>query len=124
DEKHAKRARHAARCRRLGGVRLGAGEPRGEPEARAAAELALDADLAAHELRELPCDREPEPGAAVFPRERGVDLAEGLEDAGLLLRRDADAGIEHGEGEQNALLVAAGEHEVDVDLAVLRELDG
>ena len=39
-----------------------------EPEGRAGAGLAVDADLAAHQLDELAADREAEPGAAELPR--------------------------------------------------------
>ena len=41
----------------------------------------------------------PKAGAAVFARGAGVGLLEGLEDEPLLLRRDADAGVLDGEGD-------------------------
>ena len=65
-------------------------------ERRALAELALDADVAAEELREPPRDREPEPGAALhrIAARTGVHLLELLEDARLIARRDADAGVD------------------------------
>ena len=68
-------------------------EARGEPEGAALPGLALDADGAAHQLGEPLRDRQAEPGAAVFARGRAVRLLEGLEHAGPLLRRHADAGI-------------------------------
>ena len=62
-----------------------------EPECAALARGALDADRAAHQLDELPTDREPEPRAAETARGAAVRLREALEDLGLALRRDADA---------------------------------
>ena len=57
------------------------------------AELALDPDAAAHQLDERRRDRQAQAGAAEPARRRAVGLAEGLEDRGVLVRRDADAGV-------------------------------
>ena len=66
---------------------------RGEPEDRAAADLALDADLAAHQV-DQPCgDRKAKPGAFMAAGRGAVDLRELLEDVLQLVGRDADAGI-------------------------------
>ncbi len=48
-----------------------------EPEGRAAPRLAVDVDAAPHELRQLPADREPQPGPAVLAGRGGVRLHEG-----------------------------------------------
>ena len=59
---------------------------------------ALDqADVAAKQRRQLAADGEAESGAAVLAARAGVGLMERLEDQLLLLRRDADAGVGHGE---------------------------
>ena len=42
-------------------------------------------------------DRQPQAGAAVLPRGRAVGLGEASKIASLLVRRDADAGVAHGE---------------------------
>src|SRR5215469_1852311 len=47
-------------------------EARGKPERRADAGLALDADLAVHQLGEAPRDRKAEPGAAEAARRRAL----------------------------------------------------
>ena len=52
-------------------------------------------ELAAHHARELAGDGEAETGAAEAPRGRGIGLAELLEQPCLLLRRHANAGIDH-----------------------------
>jgi hypothetical protein len=54
-------------------------------------------DLAAQQVRQLAADGEPEAGAAILAAGAGVGLLEGLEDDLLLLRRDADARVVHGE---------------------------
>ena len=50
-----------------------------DDEGRALAQLALDLDLAAHQLRQLAADGQAQPGAAEPPRGRGVGLGELLE---------------------------------------------
>ena len=47
----------------------------------------------AHQADEAPADRQPEPGAAVPAAASPLDLGEALEDVGLVLLRDADAGV-------------------------------
>ena len=71
------------------------GEGKLEPEGAAMAELAVDADGAAHGLRQPPADGQAEPGAAVAAGGRGVGLGERLEQPLGGLRGDADAGVEH-----------------------------
>src|SRR5690606_5339227 len=62
-------------------------------EGGAAPGLALDPDLAAHELAEVTGDRQTETGAAEAAVDVLVGLAEGAEDGGELVPRDADAGV-------------------------------
>ena len=97
---------------------------RGEPERRALAQFALEVDFALHHRHELLGNREAEPGAAIFPRRRAVRLREGLEQAVLHFRWDANARIDdveaqHGVRRRLALFEDAHHH-----LAALGELDG
>src|SRR5262245_4742291 len=64
-------------------------------EHRAFALLAHHGHVAAHHARELAGDSEAETGAAEALRGRGISLAELLEQLCLLLRRHANAGIDH-----------------------------
>jgi len=64
-------------------------------EHRAFALLARHGHVTAHHARELAGDGEAETGAAEAPRGRGIGLAELLEQLCLLLRRHANAGIDH-----------------------------
>ena len=57
--------------------------------------LALQADPPAHQADEAPADRQPQPGAAVPAAGPALDLREALEDVGLAVLRDADAGVAH-----------------------------
>ena len=80
---------------------VGAGVVQRQVERERAA-LPVDAgelDLAAEQHGQLAADGEAEAGAAVLARGAGVGLLEGLEDEPLLLRRDADAGVLDGEGD-------------------------
>ena len=63
---------------------------------------ALDPDPPRHHLDERRRDRQPQPGAAEPPRRRAVRLAERLEDRGVLLRRNADAGVADQEVQRRA----------------------
>src|SRR5262249_34402872 len=64
-------------------------------EHRAFARLARHRHIATHHARELAGDGEAETGAAEALRGRGFGLAECLEQLCLLLRRHANAGIDH-----------------------------
>ena len=80
---------------------VGAGVVERQEEGERAA-LPVDAgelDLAAEQHGQFAADGEAEAGAAVFAGGAGVGLLEGLEDEPLLLRRDADAGVLDGEGD-------------------------
>ena len=59
-------------------------------------------DFAAEQHGQFAADGEAQAGAAVLARGAGVGLLEGLEDEPLLLRRDADAGVLDGEGDDLA----------------------
>ena len=77
------------------GSRRGRRQRHVNAEGRAGAGRALDLDAAAHALDDAPGDREAEAGAAELARGAAVGLLEFAEDAGLLLGRDADAGVAH-----------------------------
>ena len=119
-----------------GGPRaVGAGVVQRQKEGERAA-LPVDArelDLAAEQHGQLAADGEAEAGAAVFARRAGVGLLERLEDEPLLLRRDADAGVLDGEGDdllglaEHRVIGAPalrGEADANLDVAVRGELDG
>ena len=73
-----------------------------ERERAAAVELAANTDLAAQQPRDFAADRQSQAGTAVLAAGCHVHLLEGLKDDLLLVERDADAGVAHGEG-QHAL---------------------
>ena len=103
---------------------------------RERAALAVDAgelDLAAEQHGQLAADGEAQAGAAVLARGARVGLLERLEDQPLLLRRDADAGVLDGEGDDLRCLAEhrvigapalRRESDAHVDVAVRGELDG
>src|SRR5262245_63956922 len=64
-----------------------------EAERRTGAGDAFGSDVAAHEARQPPRDRQPEPRSTVDPRAAGVGLLEFLENQLELVRRDADARV-------------------------------
>ena len=72
---------------------------------RSLADARRDVDLASEEARDLPADREAEPGAAVAPARRAVRLLERLEDQPQLVLRDPDSRVGDREGD-DVLLVA------------------
>src|SRR5437868_6103333 len=61
------------------------------------AEAAFGGDVTAHELCEVPADRQPESGPALRTRVAALDLHERMEDALEILRRDAHTGILDGD---------------------------
>ena len=97
----------------------------GEEERRAAARLALHPHPAAQALGEAPADHQPQAGAAIDAGDRGVGLAERLEQAVDAVGRDADPGVAHGEEElDQAVPLARRRVDLQADLAARRELDG
>jgi len=102
----------------------------GEAEGRALGGLALDGDRATHEFAEAFGNDQAEAGAAATSRGRCVHLAEGAEELAHFFRRDADAGVGHGEEKAEFATVLVFDHraasagECDGDAAVLGKLDG
>ena len=86
-----------------GGVNAGsppsraARERDGEAKGRSRAGRARHRDPSAHALDDALGDRQAEAGAAEPPGRSAVGLLELAEDAGLRVRRDADAGVAHRE---------------------------
>jgi hypothetical protein len=72
---------------------------------RALAQFTFQPDLAAHERKQTPADREAEPGAAITPGGGGVSLGEGFEYLLLFLGRNADAGILYPKFEVHPILL-------------------
>ena len=105
-----RRTRSPRGCRR-GARRVGprVAERQVEGERAALAVDAGEADFAAQQHGQLAADGEAEAGAAVLARGAGVGLLEGLEDEPLLLRRDADARVLDGEGDD---LLGLAQHRV------------
>ncbi len=99
-------------------------QPGGQPESAAHARLALRPGLAAHQLRQLPCDGQPQAGAAVLAGGGTVRLLEGIEQARQHLRFDTDAGVVHLETQQHAFVVLFRQAGAQGDAAVVGELDG
>ena len=64
------------------------------------AKAAVEADGAAEGLGEVLDDGEPQAGAAEFAGAGFVDAIKPLEDAGLVLLGDADAGVLHFQGDE------------------------
>ncbi len=88
-------------------------------EGAALARLAGHADIAAEQGGQVAGDRQAEAGAAIAAVGGAVGLAEGFEDALLLVRGNPDARVTHGKG--NALARRAGYRQAHV--ALLGELD-
>ena len=104
-----------------------------ERERAAAARHAREADLTAEQVRKLAADGKTQARAAVLARRAGVGLLERLEDDPLLLGRDADAGIAHGELDHRLRLAqhrvvrapaACRDPDVQPHAAALGELEG
>lgn len=119
---HFGRGRQRDQGRRVLAFQTG-GEGQGEPEAGALAELAGGLDMAAHQLHQLAADGEAEPGASVFARSGGIELGKALEHSGQPGRRDAGAGIAHGDadgrGSYRVGWAGNGERGLDKDVAAL-----
>src|SRR5439155_530713 len=70
-------------------------EPGREPEGTPCGGLTYDADLAAHHRHELLRDRQPKSGSPVPACDRFLSLGERAEQVRLLLRSEANAGIDY-----------------------------
>ena len=102
DDQHAPAAQvglKQARARRGGPF----AEACGKPEGASLAGLALDRDLAPHQLGQLLGDRQAKPGAAIFSGGGGVGLLEGLKQPLDLRLGHADAGVAHGKLDELAV---------------------
>ena len=100
------------------------GQLHGEPKRRTFADLTLDANRAAHQLDQLPRDREPQTGAPKLAGDAAVGLREGLKQAFSRLRRDADPRVGDGEAQSHALALFAFPGDPHDHLAALGEFDG
>ena len=94
----------SSRDGRGAGPRRRVGVPRERRSAPEPAALARDAgafrrDRAALQLGQAPADGKAQTGPAVSPGDRGVGLAERLEQAAHPVGRDADAGVADGDGD-------------------------
>ncbi len=94
-----------------------------EPEGRAGAGLRVDSDRAVHHLAQAVADRQAETRTAIPARGRSVGLGEGLEEPGLLPRRQADARIDHVEAQALRFPGAAVAAHAHRDAAGIGELD-
>lgn len=110
-----------------GDVIVGQTDDAGEVEAAALAVLALDPDIATHEVDEALRDGKTQSGATKFARHGAVGLLERVENEIKLVRRDSYARI--GNNKLNRILVRSAMHlsrllDREADLAMLGELDG
>ncbi len=91
----------------------------GNAEGAARAGRARHADRAAVSLDELLHERQADAGALVAAGARVAGAVEALEEPRLILGRDADAGVLHGQHDQRAF-----QGQAHTDLALGRELEG
>lgn len=110
-----------------GDVVVGQTDDAGEVEAAALAILALDPNVATHEVDEALRDGQTQSGATKLARHGAVGLLERVEDEIELVRRDSYARI--GNNKLNRILVRSAMHlgrllDREANLAVLGELDG
>src|SRR6185312_14237326 len=94
-----------------------------KPEHRTAPGFRTHSDLAAHQFDQLLADGQPQAGAAVAARDRGVGLREWLEQSSGLFGRQADARVAYREQQfvvRGAVAAAADPHR---DATALGELD-
>ena len=68
-------------------------------------------------------DRQPEAGAAIAARRRGIRLLEGLEESVADVRRNADAGIRNLEAQPQRIAVGIEQADAQGDVTVLGELE-
>ena len=68
-------------------------------------------------------DRQPQAGAAVLSRRRGIDLRKRLEQPVLFFRSDADAGVGHGEVQRHVVIRSRLDLDMHDHLASFGELD-
>ena len=85
--------------------------------------MALDLESAAHQRDQGRRDRKSETGPPEAPSHGTVSLAEPLEDTGVLLRCDPDAGIRHRKAKAHLPCPPFVYADDEPDVAVLGELD-
>ncbi|OEZ52482.1 hypothetical protein DUGA6_61160 [Duganella sp. HH105] len=124
--RHVVGRQHPQRRQRIGGalgalaaVVAGRLQRQRQVEGGAHALYAFGPQLAAHQRHQLAADGGAQAGAAEAPRHRRVGLREGIEDRLQPLRRDADAGVLHGDPQ-----LALGRAGAQADAAGGGELDG
>src|SRR5262249_3731020 len=103
-------------------VALGYSEASGEREDAAFAELAFHLNLAAHHANETLTDSEPEACATVTAHANTVELREYLVELGQITGLDPDAGVANGGANDDALIVADRDAEINEDFTTLDEL--
>ena len=123
DDQHGRARELVDAEARADSVAVGHGQAEREVEGAAGTFAALDPDAAAHQLHQLRGDRQPEAGAAVAARHRGVRLLERAEDLVELVLRNADAGIADREVQLRVALAPLEHLDADDDLAGVGELD-
>ena len=89
----------------------------------AAPQVAVHPNTAVHQVDQSRRNRQPQPRAAESPRHRVVGLLEGIEDRGMLVRRDADARVADGEMDEHVLLRFFLDGDLQRDFPLLGELD-
>ena len=95
-----------------------------EPEAAAGPWVALRTNRAAHQFYQAAGDHQPQPGAAITARGRGVDLLEGVKQAPEFVRGDADPGIFDLEPGQQRIALVLKQFAAQCHLAVIGEFNG
>src|SRR5262249_23681786 len=96
---------------------------RGEMKSTSAPGLAVELDLATHQVDQLRCNRQSQSGAAELARRRGIDLAECLKNPSLFVLRNAEAGIANGESQSSKVATYQFRRHLHEDFSCLRELD-
>ena len=91
---------------------------------RAAAEFTRQRQRAAHHVHQSATNDQSEAAAAKAPRGIGFRLHEGLKQARLILRKNADTGVFNLKAHQLAHPLVAGQHRAHHNLAMHGELDG
>ena len=116
-------AREAGVPRWRGRLRSGA-QRHGKAKFAALPQGGLNRDPAPHQLGKLAADGQPQAGAAVLARHRGIDLRKHAKNGVELLARDANTRIAHRKLQRHAFGFARETAHRDHDFAGLRELDG
>ncbi len=86
--------------------------------------FAFHMDVAVHQLHELFCDGEPQSCSAETSRDRGIYLAETLEQAILLFLGNTDAAVPHHKEQLNLVIDSPRHSNYQIDIAHHGKLDG